>query len=51
MDAVVAGQILAGVVALILLRGVARGRPAPAPVLVPARVRPVPRRRVYREDE
>lgn len=51
MDAVIAGQILAGVVALILLRGRSRLQPAPQPVLVPARVRPAPRRRADREDE
>ena len=51
MDAVVVGQVLAGIVALILLRGRARRRLAPQPVLVPARVRPAPVRRVYRDDE
>lgn len=42
MEAVIAGQILAGLVAI----GLLRRRPRPVPVLVPARVRrPAPRER------
>ncbi|HEV7214445.1 MAG TPA: hypothetical protein VGP33_04910 [Chloroflexota bacterium] len=46
MDAVIAGQILAGLTALILWRGRAR----PVPALIPARLRP-PTRRSWRDNE
>ncbi|MGI8914581.1 MAG: hypothetical protein ACR2JY_12515 [Chloroflexota bacterium] len=47
MDAVIAGQVLAGLTAVILLRRLPRLEPA----LIPARVRTPRRRRVPREDE
>lgn len=45
MDAVIVGQILAGLTALILLRR----RSRPEPVVIPARVRPAPGRRGHRD--
>jgi|GEM_PF-5875811 hypothetical protein len=47
MDAVIAGQILAGLTALILWRRRAR----PVPALIPARVQPPARRQGRRDDK
>jgi len=47
MDAVIVGQILAGLTALIILWR----RSRPEPVLLPARVPPAPWRRRQRDDE
>ena len=47
MDAVIAGQILAGLTALVLWRGGARHVPA----LIPARLRPPAQRRIRPDNE